>query len=350
MRPKIVYVLGAGFSAPMGLPVVANFIERSRDLFAEDAKRFAHFESVFSLIKDLSAAKSYYSIDLRNIEEVLSLLEMGAFTHYHDSREQFVRYLADVIQACTPAPKTGATAPPGDWRREFLSTDEPWAEYCHFVANLCGLVFSQRPDGTIGHDLLATPVATYSVVSLNYDLVLETALSIIRTMTGDSPAVGFRLITTGVRGDSSFPTLAKIHGSIDDGTIVPPTWNKGGRADVSPAWKAALEALRSANYIRFLGYSLPETDAYVRYLLKYSAVAAPHLKGIDVICRDDKSGTVYNRYKAFIEAPLRYAPRDLMIYLQRLMISSRQFDAPSSPVLPRLEEVHERFMTEPGSA
>jgi len=32
---KVVYFLGAGFSAPLGLPVTSNFIVKSKDMYAE---------------------------------------------------------------------------------------------------------------------------------------------------------------------------------------------------------------------------------------------------------------------------------------------------------------------------
>jgi len=33
---KVVYLLGAGFSAPLGLPVMSNFLEKSKDIYFAD--------------------------------------------------------------------------------------------------------------------------------------------------------------------------------------------------------------------------------------------------------------------------------------------------------------------------
>lgn len=56
--------------------------------------------------------------------------------------------------------------------------------------------------------------------------------------------------------------------------------------------------------MRILGYSLPESDSYIKYLLRAAIVASPyqHLKTIDVLCRDS-DGTTRKRYDAFIRFP-----------------------------------------------
>jgi NAD-dependent SIR2 family protein deacetylase len=51
---KVVYLLGAGFSAPLGLPVMSNFRMKSEEMFASDPKAYPHFENVFKTIKELS--------------------------------------------------------------------------------------------------------------------------------------------------------------------------------------------------------------------------------------------------------------------------------------------------------
>jgi len=43
----VVYILGAGFSAPLGLPVMANFLEISKDMFASDPETYRDFAKVF---------------------------------------------------------------------------------------------------------------------------------------------------------------------------------------------------------------------------------------------------------------------------------------------------------------
>lgn len=351
MRENVVYILGAGFSAPLGLPVIANFLSRSKDLYAEYPERFAHFKEVFALVQELSAAKNYYSIDLSNIEEILSLLEMGEFAGAKSARVMFVKYLQDVVMACTPEPRLSASPAPDNWWQAFLGPDQNWMFYAYFVASLCSVAFRREvPKGPILRETCVNPSARYAVVTLNYDVVLETAAALInRCTTGDSN-VAFCTTTTKKRGDPSKTVLVKLHGSVDDESIVPPTWNKGGNSDISPAWSAALSELRNANQIRFVGYSLPETDAYVRYLLKYAAVDAYHLKRVDVLCLDPE-GTVEQRYRSFIEVSVRFARVNVISYLTGLFnISSiPQYPNLEGSVVPHLERLHEQFMSQHGA-
>jgi hypothetical protein len=342
VKPHIVYVLGAGFSAPLGLPVIANFYSRSKDLYTDDRARYAHFGQVFDLVKSLAVAKNSYKTDLTNIEEILSLLEMGAFTAGGYERDVFVQYLTDVVQGLTPAPARGNVAAPGDWRSGVFSTHQTWADYAQFAACIKGLSISRDSDGIVVVNSTAID-ATYSIITLNYDLVLEHAVELVRSAVGGRREAGFRIVTTRARGDEALPLVAKIHGSVEDGTIVPPTWNKGGNTDISPAWTVAREALEKANYVRFLGYSLPEADAYVRYLLKIAAVRAEHLKGIDVICVDNEERMVESRYRSFIELPTRFVSGDVGLYLNRVSMACRRLEKPNMLQV-QLESAHEMFM------
>ena len=81
MFRKNVYILGAGFSANAGAPVMRNFIEQSKllrddarlGLSAEDQKAF---ERVFKRLGELRVAQARMTIDLENIEHLFSLLDM----------------------------------------------------------------------------------------------------------------------------------------------------------------------------------------------------------------------------------------------------------------------------------
>ena len=44
---KVVYILGAGFSAPLGLPVISNFYEKSKDLYFSDTIQYKYFIKIF---------------------------------------------------------------------------------------------------------------------------------------------------------------------------------------------------------------------------------------------------------------------------------------------------------------
>ena len=65
---KVVYILGAGFSAPLGLPVMSNFLEKSQNQFDEGDEKYKYFSNVQKAIRDMQIVSRYYDTDLSNIE------------------------------------------------------------------------------------------------------------------------------------------------------------------------------------------------------------------------------------------------------------------------------------------
>jgi hypothetical protein len=114
---------------------------------------------------------------------------------------------------------------------------------------------------------------------------------------GENP-LAFRMQGTSSGDAQGSVTLAKLHGSVDT-DIVPPTWNKRIHDYILPAWQAAFEAVAEANELRFIGYSLPETDSYFRYFLKAAISQSFNLQRVDVLCR---GAQVEQRYAALFES------------------------------------------------
>lgn len=173
MSEKVVYILGAGFSAPLGIPVMNNFLERSKDMFADNPESYSYFEEVFSTIKELSFVKSYYSSDLFNIEEILSILEMQANLSDSEIEIPFKKYIVDVVKHNTPdilnIPQSS-----GDWLGSIFGGSTPVRDYGIFVSCLLYLEFYIYNSGTRHDTLVKSDIrTTYSVVTLNYDLVIE---------------------------------------------------------------------------------------------------------------------------------------------------------------------------------
>src|SRR5712692_11246078 len=58
--------------------------------------------------------------------------------------------------------------------------------------------------------------------------------------------------------------------------LIPPSWDKSGYAEIiAPVWKRAVDELKSATRICVVGYSIPETDAFFKYLITM-ALAGNH--------------------------------------------------------------------------
>jgi hypothetical protein len=137
---NVVYFLGAGFSAPLGLPVIRNFLVKSKDMYAQDSERYAHFSEVFRTIKELSIIKNYYRADLFNIEEILSILDMGEHLEGRKLGDTFTRYITDVIEYYTPEIKPHPSGKlPDNWYDWPFGINNIWNPYGMFIGSLLNL-------------------------------------------------------------------------------------------------------------------------------------------------------------------------------------------------------------------
>ena len=99
---KITYLLGAGFSAPAGLPLMSNFILKAKETYYSNNKKYAYFQRIFNKIDELSKIKNFFNSDLYNIEEVLSLFETESILYRNTKfRKDFIQFISDVIEYYT---------------------------------------------------------------------------------------------------------------------------------------------------------------------------------------------------------------------------------------------------------
>jgi hypothetical protein len=324
---KIVYLLGAGFSKPLGLPVMSDFIDMAKDLYSRDTQKYNHFSHVFRFIHDeLAWVKTVYSADLNNIEEVLSILEMLYILDQIREKEviEYKKFLIDVIDYYTPQfniPKILKKIDHGLYTSEahlftrladikqieamsevinYMFPSSLLKNYIFFVLGLFNSrLLSQRIEDKVQINCLAieNPFAEYSIITLNYDLVLERIAEFLSSFT-----LGNEIQFAIANSDNKSPTIIHLHGSVENQNIIPPTWQKTVDNAIEKEWKAAYDKLSSANHIRVIGYSLPITDAYIRYLLKASILKNNELKSINVLCLD-QWGEIKKRYDNFIELP-----------------------------------------------
>lgn len=296
---RITYIIGAGFSAPAGLPVMSNFLAKSKDLYYSDIDLYRDFGRVFEQIRSLSYAKNYYSTDLMNIEEILSIQEMSEFLDGRKLSSDFSDFIIKTIEAYTPKLKIESRA--ANWYDHIFRGGRNIEALGVFVTSLLGVRFDDyRNSSPRGPVLLKDEHKdyAYSVISLNYDMLLENYADYLgRSFTTSGiESLGFK--TEGYDPEWSVPHLAKLHGSVHTNEIVPPTWAKGTHPSIVTTWKTAYQILKDSNHIRFIGYSLPVADSYLKYLLKSAVIESHHLKSLDVICMD-WNGDVRTRYEDF---------------------------------------------------
>lgn len=373
MRKNVVYILGAGFSAPLGIPVMSQFLTKAKYMYASRENTGA-VDVIFDELDRLDKTKRFFSSDLFNIEEVLSILTMEnkLGTQLPAVQQAFQKLIAEVILHHTPQlPPLG-----GDSHVEMgksfpdVISESEWGPYTHFVANLIGMtIVGSRiahvgpPGVTFRIDAEATRPATnvsteYSVITLNYDLIIETLAAFFHSMTQHTlPPPDVATSTSdsqAKRLDFPFPLmrLAKLHGcAAAPDTIVPPTWDKDVSPRILKAWRLAYELLSQANEIRIIGYSLPAADAYVQYLLKSAVLKTTNLHAIDVICYDP-DGSVKARYDQFMDSNrYRFVNGLTQDYLARVRSGVRTRRAEPSKVLTHsflhLEAAHKSYMGDP---
>jgi len=79
--------------------------------------------------------------------------------------------------------------------------------------------------------------------------------------------------------------------------IVPPTWNKAdSHRSLSRVWSRGALELSQAENIIVIGYSMPETDAFFRYLYALGTVGPVMLKRFWVF-DPDTTGAVEKRFE-----------------------------------------------------
>ena len=293
-QQNIVYFIGAGFSAPFGIPVMGNFIDKARDLYFTDTVKFQELKSTLNLINKYSVVKSIMNINLYNIEDLLSLLAMETYTKERkDSRSlnKLKNFIEIVINYYTP--------------------DFEHNELINFVNQLANIkikkittqwgfngdhkVYPRVFDGKKFENI------DFGIISLNYDLLLENTLKFIKDNfinKNEIANVNSDVHTHykfGKEIDTETIPYAKLHGSLDT-DIIPPTWDKTSNKIVMKDWILASQLLTNATHLIFLGYSLPQTDNYVKYLLAGSLNKNDRLKRISVITLDN-DGSTEERYR-----------------------------------------------------
>ena len=303
-KENVVYILGAGFSAQFGLPVMNNFLEKSKDMYAiKNELRTSEinidfFENIYSEIDKLRRCKDFYVADMTNIEEILSLFDMGKILGSESKKTlELKNFISAVIKYYTPV-------------TDKLVLHKEFEAFVKKLFRIDEKETSLSVDETLPH---------YSILSFNYDLLLESLLECFNKKYFGRQVLRYttKLSEEPPREEVFLPYI-KLHGTVDDPeTIVPPTWHKL-QDEQNTNWKVAGKLLMDANHIRIIGYSLPVTDSYLKYFLKWGAAHENNLKSIDVICLDDNNKTVEKRYKQFIHNKLNFFNKTTGEYLKEV--------------------------------
>jgi NAD-dependent SIR2 family protein deacetylase len=269
------------------------------------------FREVFNFRQEMARAREKIDIDLDNIEELFGLVEMSHRLGMArpETRSATLYLIAKTLDLCIKVP--------GQRTRIRLQVDSSDAS----GLDALGTEIAQKMGTGTGdpvevhyemdmYDFFALVLGgclddpakrerrSNVVITFNYDLLLENALLRVglRPWYGqelDQEPAGNEVPVLKLHGSANwgvcsecgqvfFPekiarSLAEIgllrcdkckrRGSLQP-LLVPPSWDKTDhRKTMQPVWAHAVRELKRATRICVVGYSMPESDAFFRYLI-----------------------------------------------------------------------------------
>lgn len=324
-----VYILGAGFSAPAGAPLIYSFLERSREFLnnppaALNNDGLAHFKRVFEFKEKIAKAREKMSVDLDDIEELFGLVEMSCRlgSASVEARNSMIYVIAKTLELCTtPRKPRGRIGFEMEQARAKSSSfyGEPYAEIqtpgmgneritvdvYDFFALLIGGALDDSAANSNRKDV---------VITFNYDLILDDALLRVRKFpdychSGEESKQPGGLLFLKLHGSTNWAVclhcakpvtfvekLTRSFSELDavrcphcgrgecQALLIPPSWDKTGHREVmQPVWAAAVKELRRATRICIIGYSMPRSDAFFRYLLTVALAENHQLERLIVV-------------------------------------------------------------------
>lgn len=325
---KSVFIFGAGASRSDGGPLMSDFFDCAEHLLrnkrVEDARR--EFEDVFDAIAELQSVHSKSDFDLDNLEMLFGAIEMGQLIHKFGNRtpEQIANLRNSIVTLIVRTLEMNIGFPVNKDRR------------------LAPQVYRQFVD-MLTHVSTKTGNSDYSFITFNYDIALDYALL--------SGGIETSYLLAGDEVNHKLRPLLKLHGSINWGrcanckeiqpidlrpilnlivnirgpdflclsdmirrtkhsrcdhmltlppVIVPPTWDKTSHhAQLANVWKNAAKELEAAERIFIIGYSLPDSDLFFRYLFSLGSMGKARIKTFMVV-DPDKQDIVIPRFRKLI--------------------------------------------------
>jgi len=325
-RRRVAWILGAGFSVPLGGPLLARLLSRASFISCDSRFReqlaphrwaalyacaVFHFGRNFEqgYLREFSHARPPGDILWSDAEEFLDQLDVAA--RDNGVRAHIERAIEEVsAHISKPAAGMPTIADMLDAARRLV------AHECNqFVVD--GNPALEKWSAHYSWWLKVKP--GHSIVTFNYDRVVETleAHRMSHLHTGSSPLLAVTPTTDEdmVTHESIIP-LFKLHGSVDWRRTPPATPNaratytaladqardahhlftapkntiaiampgpakKETTSDLKPVWESAESAIENAEAIVFVGYSFPKSDSYaLARLLGAVERAAKNARGI----------------------------------------------------------------------
>jgi hypothetical protein len=342
-----VFILGAGASRQAGAPLMKDFLDTANYLWKSGnvSEAVDSFEKVFQGISELQQVHSKSQLDIQNVESVFAAFEMGK------TLKKFGGYSLDQIGELANAMRQVIVQTIQTTLKLPVSGTRPGVPFPYGA-------FAELVDYLRGE---AIPKSDVSIITFNYDMAIDYSFYVERIPLDYSlgensgkegiavlklhgslnwahcsvcnqvvpwllndylkeyqwnifPDDDIKYVTLGIGSYlKDYAHCSKDKNVDEEPVIVPPTWNKTQyHATLSNVWSRAAKELSGAENIFVIGYSLPTSDAFFRYLYALGTVGKTPLNRFWVF-NPDSSGQTEERFKELLgpgaQARFKYFPK-----------------------------------------
>lgn len=331
---ETVFILGAGASRAGGAPLMSDFLDKARRLHPSityPTIRSA-FDLVLSAISQLQIVHSKSDLDLNNFEEIFGLFEMALLfkTPIGKLSEQEAAKLPDAVRTLIvhtleeslrfPVERVQLPAAFETGYERVKQVVRAPAPYVEFVE----MALSRRSAAviTFNYDLAIDYAIQGCLMSLNYfldaDVARATSVPLIKlhgSLNWGACSSCQKLHAAKLKSPTDVEPEVKQYsyridakqffeieccgqkGGVAGVTIVPPTWSKGEyHQKIGAVWRAAARHLSEARNIVVIGYSLPKSDMFFRYLFGLGTIGEP----LNRVVLMDPDPDVQKRFKELL--------------------------------------------------
>lgn len=333
---KTIFILGAGASRQAGAPLMSDFLDFAEALLRQKINGVIEakddFDNVFNALAELQAIHAKSFLDLDNIEILFGAIKMAQLIGKlgKRDREEIAKLRESIITLIFKTLEFSIKFPVQD---QHIFPPEPYGDFLKTLSSASSKAIRISP-----HE--------YAFLTFNYDLTLDFSLH------HSGCNFDYCISDKSEEKDAHIQKIPylKLHGSINWGTceecgqiiprhtseayfdlypgvgnhaiynlgsrlhakkhcdkplkgppiLVPPTWNKTGyHEQLGNVWKRAAAELSTGENIFVIGYSLPETDSFFRYLYALGSESSIRTKRFWVFNPDKEDG-VEQRFRNLI--------------------------------------------------
>ncbi|MFA5337659.1 MAG: SIR2 family protein [Candidatus Omnitrophota bacterium] len=360
MNRDIVFFLGAGFSCSAGMPTMDQFGEESDRDFSGIARIYNAKKLSFNILLDAGTyfrffqeycGNNFVRIDKNNMEDIYCVAEVMMASGVKDislnNKTISLEYLLTQIKLWLW--KVFQQFPPVNPERKSRVNEKPFQDFISFLKDnkmaSCCAVITTNYDLVLEHytwqggiqscyPFSASEVSSVSIgektsgeyisaEESNDDLVIyklhgsvnyfakenEAILKLLNGVTPAGSRVGKSIWDQDAPSIFLLDAIYEIKRLYLDyvPAIIAPTYAK---IEASPwlkkVWRGAIECLRNAKDIVFVGYGLPQTDGFVKAMFQTAflgkGTASPNIYVLDC----DETGKVKERYSELFPKNLSF--------------------------------------------